>query len=95
MNDVVSSIQGIIALAALITGVLCGRPKSAALWGAIIGTVCAAVLLAVILGSNVQNLDVPRFVGHLFGLIGGCALFALLGYGIKRLFRKSPAAPSA
>jgi hypothetical protein len=98
MNDVVSSIQGVFALAALIAGLSSGRPKRAAVWGAVVGAICAALFLAVVASAGVRNIDISRFAGHLIGLIGGCALFGLLGYaikrGVRRLFGGSQQAPS-
>ena len=56
--------------------------------GAVVGMLPSALLVAVVISAGTQNLDTGRFAGYLIGMIGGCALMALLGYGIKRLFRR-------
>jgi hypothetical protein len=89
MRDVISSIQGLFALAAIIVGMFCGRPRSAAIGGAIVGAVCAALFLVLLISAGVQGADLAYLAGRfIVGPILFLSLFALLGYAIKRGFRR-------
>jgi len=92
MNNALSSFQGVFGLAALIVGACMGRLKKAAIWGAVVGAICAAVLVALAANAGVPVFDNSEFAGRIIGgPIIGCALVALLGYGIKRVFRRRKA----
>jgi hypothetical protein len=97
MNNTLSGIQGIFGLAAFITGIFCGRPKRAAIWGAFIGALCATLFVTLGLSAGVNVFNNAEFAGRIIGgPIVGCLLVALVGYGIKRLFRGKPnAAPNS
>jgi hypothetical protein len=97
MNNALSSFQGVFGLAAIIVGACMGRLKKAAIWGAVVGAICAALLLALATNAGWPVFGNSEFAGRIIGgPIIGCVLLALLGYGIKRLFRrnKTPAAPN-
>jgi len=94
MNDTLSSLNGVFGAVALFGGMFFRRPKRAAIFGVVVGAILAAILVAAATSAGVQ-LDsylLGRFVG---GPILGCALVALLGYGIKRIFVRAKPAPSA
>ena len=89
MRDVISSIQGLFGLVAIIVGMFCRRPKSAAVGGAIVGAACGALFLVLLVSAGTQGLDMSYLAGRfVIGPVLVLALFALLGYAIKRGFRR-------
>ncbi|SRR6266849_3254568 len=74
---------GIFVLLALIAGLFCRSAKSAAIAGAIVGLLFAALLIvAVVAAAKVgfdQLVDPADFLGRLVGAVVGGALIALLG----------------
>ncbi len=89
VHDVISTIQGLFGLVAIIVGMFCSRPKSAAIGGAIVGAVCGALFLALLMSAGTQGVDMSYVAGRfIVGPLLTLALFALLGYAIKRGFRR-------
>jgi ABC-type uncharacterized transport system permease subunit len=89
MNSALSSLQGIFGFAAIIVGAFTSRPKKAAIWGVVVGAICAALLVAIAMNAGLSISNNSEFAGRIIGgPILGCVLMALLGYGIKRLFRR-------
>ena len=98
MNNALSSFQGMFGLAAIIVGACMSRPRNAAIWGAFVGAIGAALLFALATNAGVSVFGNSEFAGRIIGgPIIGCVVLALLGYGIKRLFRrrKPEATPNA
>jgi hypothetical protein len=83
MTSAASAFFAAFALVSLVAGLCCHRVKAALIAGALIGVVCAGLVLAAVLSSNPNILD-SEGAGRLVGNAMGCVLVALLGWGIRR-----------
>jgi amino acid permease len=81
------SIAALFAIVAFIVG-LCSRSSSRAFrWSAIIGTVCvAAFVLLLIAAGPSRDIDWSYAFGRFVGFGVGAVIFGMIGYGIRKLF---------
>jgi hypothetical protein len=81
------TIAALFSIVAFIFG-LCSRSSARALrWGAIIGTICLAgfALLLFAAGPS-RDIDWSYAFGRLIGFGAMPIVFAMIGYGIRRIF---------
>ncbi len=60
---------------------------SALKWSAIVGTICVALFLALLLVyGNSREIDWPYAIGRFLGYGAMSVIFGMIGYGIRKLF---------
>ena len=85
--NVAGTIAGLFGLVALVVGICSRRSASAIKWGAIIGALCVALFLALLIAyGNPREIDWPYAIGRFVGYGVMSVVFGLIGYGIRKLF---------
>jgi uncharacterized membrane protein YccC len=85
--NVAGTLAGLFGLVALVVGICSRRSASAIKWGSIIGALCVALFVALLIAyGNPHEIDWSYAIGRFIGYGVMSVVFALIGYGIRKLF---------
>ena len=87
--DVIGAINGIFGLIGIIVGLCSRKAVNSIRNGAIVGAVQVILFASLLIAGGVPsspNFDWSYFIGRLIGYVAVSIAFALIGYGIRKLF---------